>query len=1184
MQKKVNKGMYKQSNDSSIEKLKQDNYVLYAAIDNSPYAVFVIKNNELWFANKAVSSFTGYTFNQLIEKSPQEQLILIHPGDHKVFIEAYNAVLPTPNAQKKITVRLLRKDQVTVWCDTTFVNSSEGEENCILIFMNDVSDHIAAKNKAIKKSDILNNVIENIPHPVSWRDEKHTLLGANSTFIDFFKKVSGDEYLNKPFPFIQDGEIRENLLDEDKEIFETGKPIINRQITLSVMDEIMTLRLDRIPLMNEEQKVQGLLYIGSNLSEQVRKENELRNYQINLEKLVANRTLALEKENRERLRVEEELRRVNSMQEIIMDNMNVLLIVVERTGKVILWNKAAEYITGYSKEEVLGNSDFPDRYILDEDKTKVSFLSEEIFAGKEVNHEKLNILTKEGRAVTLQMYAKLFYAPDGEIGGIVNIGIDITKQEHYQKEMKYSQDMFEVFANQFPGVIFIKDSESKLIFCNKMMLDVFDCEHWIGKTVYDYLPQNTAIRIANDDRRAIEQGHINLEETLPDKNGITRFWQTKKFPITFSNRDTLLGGVALEVTELKETIRESLQHQHFLDSIISNIPGVVYKIQFGKDIMPTYVSEKIVKLTGFAASDFLLGKVNFVELVVAEDKEHFFTTISKSVESGRSFELEYRIRDKSGNLKWISDLGVCDVEEKNEVKVVEGILNDITERKAYEKRIRFHSYLLNNLNEAVIALDLNFYVTAWNTGAEVIYGWSAEEAVGENLMNLVKPDLDERRVSRAVEILKDKGDFIADVVHYHKTGRKLIMESKSILLRDSNNNATGYLILSRDISDRRRAEEALRQSEKQYRQLFESMAQGVIYFNEKGVISSMNPAAEVILGITADKLQSREESLSKWKIIKEGGTELKAVEYPHVISVRRKKPIKDLILGIISPHWDEVHWVSINSIPNFSEETGKLVRVYLTVSDITLQKRAAFEKEEALEQSRKLNELKSHFISMISHEFRTPLSILYSSIEILRDLSEKITDEQRRDLFIKIEGAIDSFVELLNDVITLNKADVGKYKVSVEKIDIVALIKRIAREEHINNFPISNIKYHIKTSDTVVQSDKKLIKHIVSNLLSNALKYTPSEKNVHITVFSDPESFTIEIRDEGVGIPDDEQPYIFDPFMRARNVEHINGNGLGLAIVNRFIKLLQGSITFSSTINEGSTFTISLPTNSEPVK
>ena len=259
------------------------------------------------------------------------------------------------------------------------------------------------------------------------------------------------------------------------------------------------------------------------------------------------------------------------------------------------------------------------------------------------------------------------------------------------------------------------------------------------------------------------------------------------------------------------------------------------------------------------------------------------------------------------------------------------------------------------------------------------------------------------------------------------------------------------------------------------------------------------------------------------------------------------------------------------------DSTGGAMRMTGVNVDIDDRKRAEAELLAAMQREKELSELKSKFVSTASHEFRTPLATMLSSAELLEHYSENLAPEERRNLLQTIQGSAKRMSEMIDDVLTLGRAESGVLKLNLGPTNLRELCERVVSE-----FRIAQGKHHVITLDDrfdrlEAYMDERLLRHILNNLLSNAVKYSPTGSEVTFSLERRDEQAAIEIRDRGIGIPPEDQPRMFESFQRASNVENRPGTGLGLAIVKKAVELHGGEISLQSAVGSGTRFTVVLP-------
>jgi PAS domain S-box-containing protein len=232
----------------------------------------------------------------------------------------------------------------------------------------------------------------------------------------------------------------------------------------------------------------------------------------------------------------------------------------------------------------------------------------------------------------------------------------------------------------------------------------------------------------------------------------------------------------------------------------------------------------------------------------------------------------------------------------------------------------------------------------------------------------------------------------------------------------------------------------------------------------------------------------------------------------------------------------------------------------------------------ALSKEKELGDLKSRFVSMASHEFRTPLSTILSSASLLAKYTS--TDEQeKRDKHIdRIKASVNNLTDILNEFLSIGKIEDGKILARYSHFDLNEFVGNICNE--IRGIAKKGQQFiHVHEGDNIVVSDNSLLRNIIFNLLSNAIKFTGDDGVIEIGSRADKKGFSITVKDNGIGISEEDQKHLFERFFRASNVTNIQGTGLGLHIVGKYVELLNGSISFESELEKGTTFILSFLNN-----
>ncbi|MCC6613898.1 MAG: PAS domain S-box protein [Anaerolineae bacterium] len=369
---------------------------------------------------------------------------------------------------------------------------------------------------------------------------------------------------------------------------------------------------------------------------------------------------------------------------------------------------------------------------------------------------------------------------------------------------------------------------------------------------------------------------------------------------------------------------------------------------------------------------------------------------------------------------------------------------------------------------------------------------------------------------------------------------------------------------------RRHAEAQFRRSNAELRAFVETAAQGVVAMDRAGTILLVNHQLEIQFGYHRDDLIDKPFALLAPKAAQaiqhmspstEVDTYAPGKEYVGLRQDGSKFPIEVAI--------------------SFSETEGN-TRVLALITDITERKRQeeealAFQRMQLeLERERELNQHKNHFLSMISHEFRTPLAIILSSSDILRKYGERLSPDGREDHFSKITRGVRRLEEMINDILLLSRVDMRRIECNPQWHNLMHFCSNLV-DEVSRATQTERIELKPETERDTAYFDALLLEHILVNLLTNAVKYSPDEGIVVLSIANNEHECIFVVSDQGIGIPDEDQSRIFEPFHRASNSEMMNGTGLGLAIVKEFTYLHNGTVSVQSRLGQGTSFTVTIP-------
>ena len=272
----------------------------------------------------------------------------------------------------------------------------------------------------------------------------------------------------------------------------------------------------------------------------------------------------------------------------------------------------------------------------------------------------------------------------------------------------------------------------------------------------------------------------------------------------------------------------------------------------------------------------------------------------------------------------------------------------------------------------------------------------------------------------------------------------------------------------------------------------------------------------------------------------------------------------------------EMRWLRVHTETSRDPESGRL-RVSSSTHDVTEQKAAEQEMIKALERERELGRLKADFLHMVTHEYRTPLGIIVSAAQILERYHERMSPDERKAQLGDIRSSARRLADLMEEILFLGKAEAGSIPLELQALDCAAFVRDVVHEVRATFGPEREVRVEIADVPGQVQADEKLLRHILANLLSNALKYSAATSPVSVRVTATADSLVLCVRDRGIGVPLKDRPRLFDMFRRGSNVGAISGTGLGLVVVKRCVDLHGGTLALQSEEGKGTEVTVTLP-------
>jgi len=757
-----------------------------------------------------------------------------------------------------------------------------------------------------------------------------------------------------------------------------------------------------------------------------------------------------------------------------------------------------------------------------------------------------------------------------------------------ENEYKQYKEIFNQFLKHSPFYVFIKDTEIRSIFLSHNYEKMLSrpLEDILGKTMDELFPSDFAKKMIADDIEILSNNKII--ETEEEFNN--RFYKTIKFPIHYDGKPQLLAGYTIDITEIKNTQNEIILAKEKAEKsekkyrlIAENTSDGIIVLSKNNEI--EYVSESYIKQLGYTEEEHLSRKMNDIyESLHIDDRDIVFAKIFKAIENKESNLIySFRVKHKNGHYIWREDNAKFIYDENGNYLKAHVICRDVTERFKYQEELidakskieekeKLYRLLAENSSDVIWIMDTNLNFTYLSPSNEKLFGYTSEERKNLPIEKMYSAQMllkMKTSINEAIERYKktkDNKPQIVELEGIHKDGHIINFEIAAKFIFDKNDVIIGMQGTSRDISERKKAEQTIRKLEK----AIENSKISIVITDIDGKIEYANPYFSENSGYTKDEYLGQNPRILKtdyfdneyyktlWTTINLGNN------WEGEFCNRKKN-------GTI--YWEKV---LISPIFNYKNEIINFVAIK---TDITEVKKINEDLLIAIEKAKESDNLKSSFLNNISHEIRTPLNAIVGFSQLLK--SPNLSVEKVSVFTNYITSSSDKLIEVINDVIEISQIHSNQTYVKECEFNIVKTIYDISSElkaemAEKNLELIINLNPQIEIIN--IYSDNFKIAKILKHLISNAIKFTiKGSITIDFKMFNDKIEFSVT--DTGIGISPKMQEEIFKPFRQAEigNSRSYGGNGLGLAIVKGYTELLNGSISIISEPNVGTTFKIILP-------
>lgn len=679
--------------------------------------------------------------------------------------------------------------------------------------------------------------------------------------------------------------------------------------------------------------------------------------------------------------------------------------------------------------------------------------------------------------------------------------------------------------------------------------------------------------------------NISLIKLIPNKGGKEQLtnWLRQIFEGKASSEITLTGQetgtstlkiVLSGFSAAKDTVCVIIESSGFANTLANLSEG----LQFNKDLLnsiPADIALWNLDHQYLFLNENAMKNVDLRKWIIGKNDFDFFQYRNKPIEialkrrevfnevitSGKLAYLEEHLKTKDGDFHHLRILKPI----SNFDDLVQGVLGyniDITAIKKNEARLLNMNLAVQDAMDGIALLNNKSEYIYVNEAHIKMFGYDKEEEFLGNKWHMLYNREEILRIEKDIfPIIAEKGRWAGETKGKSKKGLIVYQEITLTSLPDG-----GLVCICRDRTEYRENRHRIKTAE-----IISDKTNSIVMVTDANLkIQWVNNAFEINTGYSLEEVKGKTP-----KILHGPETNQEEVK-SFSKKLRLAIPCSANLLNYTKS--GSKRWRHISVTPVFDENNE--LQSYISVeNDITELKNAELTTKNALLKEKELNELKSQFVSIASHEIRTPLASIQSSTDLIQMLiaGENIPKDRIKKHLDKISDQIFRLSSIMSNLLTIGKINLDKLSLNINKLDLENFIKKIIKDFFDYNHDAREIKFDSKGKKRNCNIDQVMMSQVLTNLMGNALKYSKEKPDPEVLLEYLPDNFRISIKDYGVGIPEDQIPHIYDSFFRARNVENIQGTGLGMVIVKKFVEMHNGKIEVKSIINQGTTFRITFP-------
>ncbi|WP_128546576.1 PAS domain S-box protein [Larkinella soli] len=896
-------------------------------------------------------------------------------------------------------------------------------------------------------------------------------------------------------------------------------------------------------------------------------------YQQQLNEQLKNHTEDLERRVEERTL---EIRELSALQNAILEHAAQSIISTDVHGIVRTANPATEALLGIPREDLIGRRVRVDTTDAGHPLPVVSYRHESPESpGMQVFQDPLDtwgyyhtealMVGSENQHIPVLLATSALQDEVGKVTGYMGIATDISALKAAEAALQKKSLELKIFFERALDLHCITSPDGHFVKVNQSWKPTlgYEVQELEGNSFLDLIHPDDRPATVDILRQPVIDGYINRYR---HKDGTYRIiqWRAQRY-------GDLIYASARDITKQQSTEKLLRRANQRLQLATRAARQGTWEYNYVLDRL--IWDKRMFEIHGVDPGTSPWTFLHFLELVHPEDRA---VLREKETITGENHTFDHilRIIRPDGTVRYTETHGLLVFDSQGRPVRRVGVVWDVTERKQAELALsqseeRYRS-LVNHLKEAVFQTDLEGRFQFLNASWTRISGFTVEESLGRPYTDFLHPD----DMSKRLFPLLIEGTIpeVRNIKRFrHKDGGHRMLEIFADLTHDDRGNPIGTTGTLTDITERQKAQQALEESEQRFREIAENVDEVFwIHSARPFRLLYINPVYKRILGRSRSGLFTDPLAFLT-SVLKEDQAATKA-------AFQKYREGENVVVQFrIRNAEGRVRWMNMRNFV-MKDEKGEPARYIGIATDITSQKEKELVLQQSLEREQELNRLKSQFVSTASHEFRTPLVTIQTSVDLISLYLDRPEATARtaiqRHLSI-IGNEIKAFSGLLSDILTIGKIEAGKVATNRRKVNVPDLCREIIAIHFSRRADGRTVRTSVEGEPVPVAMDERLIGHALINLLSNAFKFSKDDPELHLRFTG--QELTFRVTDHGIGIPTADLPNLFQTFFRASNTNSIQGTGLGLAISRQFVELHGGTIKVQSEENRGSQFTITLP-------